>query len=199
MEPFASLATLTKFNVPRVLINREVVGLFKHQSRRVGDLVVTGDLVEQVRQLAKLAGWQNELEDLHTSHKEEMEKMSQSTEVKDVNTEPKWCVTSSGQISSQTTNLHHPPAVLAARDTTSEPAVAVVHEPVTASTVAKPSSTVSSLSSSTSSISSTLTSSSSSTSSVTDGGSKTSKESPHIASTRAEQQLIAGVSKLTLR
>lgn len=61
MEPFASLATLTKFDVPRVLLNREVVGLFKHQRRRVSDVVLTGDLTQLVGQLVKTVGWERDL------------------------------------------------------------------------------------------------------------------------------------------
>ena len=64
VEPFASLATMTKFDVPRILINREVVGPFKYQSRRTKDVIMSGDLVEQVSKLVTLAGWQEELKDL---------------------------------------------------------------------------------------------------------------------------------------
>ena len=64
VEPFASLATMTRFDVPRILINREIVGPFKHQRRRSKDVIMSGDLVDQVSKLVSLAGWQEELQDL---------------------------------------------------------------------------------------------------------------------------------------
>ena len=64
VEPFASLAALPRFNVPRVLINREVVGPFKHQRKRPTDVAVTEDLVQSVKSLAEQAGWLQELEEL---------------------------------------------------------------------------------------------------------------------------------------
>ena len=62
VEPFASLAALPRLNVPRVLINRELVGPFKHRRKRATDLAMTGDLVECVSELAAMAGWEKELE-----------------------------------------------------------------------------------------------------------------------------------------
>lgn len=64
VEPFASLATMTRFDVPRILINREVVGPFKYQRRRTKDVVMTGDLVDKITELVTLAGWEEELQDL---------------------------------------------------------------------------------------------------------------------------------------
>ena len=70
MEPFASLATTTRFDVPRVLINREAVGLFRLRRRRAKDMALIGDLVSQVWELARLAGWRLELERLIASTQE---------------------------------------------------------------------------------------------------------------------------------
>ena len=64
MEPFASLASLSRFDIPRVLMNREVVGPFKHRKKRSTDVTVTGDLVQGVWSVAKEAGWLAELEEL---------------------------------------------------------------------------------------------------------------------------------------
>ena len=47
-----------------MLINREVVGPFKHRRKRSTDVAITGDLVECVSQLATMAGWEKELESL---------------------------------------------------------------------------------------------------------------------------------------
>ena len=78
MEPFASLATTTRLDVPRVLINREAVGLFRLRRRRAKDMALIGDLVSQVWELARLAGWRLELERLIASTQES------GTEDKDV-------------------------------------------------------------------------------------------------------------------
>ena len=64
MEPFASLASLPRFDVPRVLMNREVVGPFKHRKKRSTDITVTGDLVQGVWRVAEEASWLAELEEL---------------------------------------------------------------------------------------------------------------------------------------
>lgn len=62
VEPFASLVSLPHLNVPRLLINREVVGPFRHRRKRSTDVAMTGDLVECVSQLADIAGWTQELD-----------------------------------------------------------------------------------------------------------------------------------------
>ena len=65
VEPFASLTSLPHLNVPRLLINREVVGPFRHRRKRSTDVAMTGrDLVECVSELAGIAGWTKELETL---------------------------------------------------------------------------------------------------------------------------------------
>ena len=64
VEPFASLVSLAHLNVPRLLINREVVGPFRHRRKRSTDVAMTGDLVECVSQLADIAGWKEELDTL---------------------------------------------------------------------------------------------------------------------------------------
>ena len=65
VEPFASLVTLSRLNVPRVLLNREPVGPFRSQRSRLTDVTVCGDVVEGVRQLAQGAGWGEDLDNLH--------------------------------------------------------------------------------------------------------------------------------------
>ncbi len=66
VEPFASLCTLLRFDVPRLLVNRELVGPFRHGRKRVTDVALTGDLVESVREIAAQAGWTAELQHLIT-------------------------------------------------------------------------------------------------------------------------------------
>lgn len=64
VEPFASLVTSTKFDVPRVLMNREIVGPFKHQRRRTKDIALTGDISERITELVRLSGWTKDLKEL---------------------------------------------------------------------------------------------------------------------------------------
>lgn len=64
VEPFASLATLSRHTVPRVLLNRELVGPFQSQRCRPTDVAMIGDLVESVRVLVEGAGWSGELEEI---------------------------------------------------------------------------------------------------------------------------------------
>ena len=98
VEPFASLATMTRFDVPRILINREVVGPFKYQRRRSKDVVMTGDLVDKITELVTLAGWEEELQDIMR------EKGVESTvERNAIETPGKQNVPDSGRVFDQTT------------------------------------------------------------------------------------------------
>lgn len=67
MEPFASLASLPRSGVPRLLLNRELVGPFKSRRRKQEDFALTGDLVTSVKEIGRLAGWQEDLEKLSSS------------------------------------------------------------------------------------------------------------------------------------
>ena len=87
MEPFASLASLSRFDVPRVLMNREVVGPFKHRKKRSTDLTVTGDLVQGVWSVAEEAGWLAELEELCGSSWKREKEEKEEREEEDVKSE----------------------------------------------------------------------------------------------------------------
>ena len=50
--------------MPRLLLNRELVGPFKQQRGRPTDVAVIGDLVQSVRVLVEGADWTKELEDV---------------------------------------------------------------------------------------------------------------------------------------
>ena len=63
MEPFAGIVDSVRRAVPRVLFNFNAVGPFKRK-RRVNDLVVAGDVTQQVRRAAEMLGWWKELEDI---------------------------------------------------------------------------------------------------------------------------------------
>ena len=64
VEPFASLVSLTRRGVPRLLLNRELVGPFKSRRRQREDFSLTGDLVSSVKEVSQFAGWLEELEEL---------------------------------------------------------------------------------------------------------------------------------------
>ena len=61
VQPFASLPSLCAEGVPRLLINKEVVGGI---GSRPDDVVLLGDCDDGVRQLAKALGWDEELQHL---------------------------------------------------------------------------------------------------------------------------------------
>ncbi|KAH8760098.1 DHS-like NAD/FAD-binding domain-containing protein [Hyaloscypha sp. PMI_1271] len=61
VQPFASLPQFASEAVPRVLINKEIVGDF---GSRPDDVVVLGDCDEGVKRLADALGWRDELESM---------------------------------------------------------------------------------------------------------------------------------------
>jgi NAD-dependent histone deacetylase SIR2 len=61
VQPFASLPQFASEGVPRVLINKEIVGDF---GSRLDDVMVLGDCDEGVRKLADALGWRDELESM---------------------------------------------------------------------------------------------------------------------------------------
>lgn len=63
VEPFASLSAAVRNSVPRVLINRDVVGPLAWCPRS-RDVVQLGDLVHSVEKLVELLGWTGEMKDL---------------------------------------------------------------------------------------------------------------------------------------
>ncbi|XP_074697820.1 NAD-dependent protein deacetylase sirtuin-3, mitochondrial isoform X3 [Strix aluco] len=63
VEPFASLAGAVRSPVPRVLINRDLVGPFAWRQRR-NDVAQLGDVVRGVERLVELLGWTGEMQAL---------------------------------------------------------------------------------------------------------------------------------------
>ncbi|XP_044054798.1 NAD-dependent protein deacetylase sirtuin-3, mitochondrial isoform X2 [Siniperca chuatsi] len=63
VEPFASLAGAVRSSVPRLLINRDLVGPFAWRCRP-HDVVQLGDVVSGVRALVDALGWTQELDAL---------------------------------------------------------------------------------------------------------------------------------------
>ena len=64
VEPFASLASAVRGSVPRLLINRDLVGPFAWGSPRRNDVGELGDVVSGVSKLADALGWTEELKAL---------------------------------------------------------------------------------------------------------------------------------------
>lgn len=67
VEPFASLAGAVRGSVPRLLINRDLVGPFAWGSPRHNDVAELGDVVSGVSRLADAVGWAEELKALITA------------------------------------------------------------------------------------------------------------------------------------
>jgi NAD-dependent deacetylase sirtuin 3 len=63
VEPFASLSEAVRSTVPRLLINRDLVGPFAWHPRS-RDVAQLGDLVRSVETLVGLLGWTEELQAL---------------------------------------------------------------------------------------------------------------------------------------
>ncbi|XP_059704634.1 NAD-dependent protein deacetylase sirtuin-3, mitochondrial isoform X5 [Haemorhous mexicanus] len=72
VEPFASLAGAVRSSVPRVLINRELVGPFAWQQRH-NDVAQLGDVVGGVEKLVELLGWNEEMQTLIQKEKEKLD------------------------------------------------------------------------------------------------------------------------------
>lgn len=65
VQPFAGIIDTVRFNVPRVLFNREAVGPFKYQ-KRAQDIVAIGDLIENMVKFAEMIGWSEDMKTLIT-------------------------------------------------------------------------------------------------------------------------------------
>uniref|UniRef100_A0A2K5VVV3 NAD-dependent protein deacetylase n=1 Tax=Macaca fascicularis TaxID=9541 RepID=A0A2K5VVV3_MACFA len=62
VEPFASLTEAVRSSVPRLLINRDLVGPLAWRPRQ--DVAQLGDVVHSVERLVELLGWTEEMRDL---------------------------------------------------------------------------------------------------------------------------------------
>ncbi|XP_062973101.1 NAD-dependent protein deacetylase sirtuin-3, mitochondrial [Elgaria multicarinata webbii] len=72
VEPFASLAGAVRVSVPRVLINRDLVGPFAYQPQH-NDVAELGDVVSGVEKVVELLGWKEELQELIKKEKEKLD------------------------------------------------------------------------------------------------------------------------------
>ncbi|KAL7631199.1 UNVERIFIED_CONTAM: hypothetical protein RMT77_018499 [Armadillidium vulgare] len=62
--PFAGIADAVSRKIPRILINREIVGSF---GERPQDIMISGDLIDVIKDLSNALDWLNELKSLVNS------------------------------------------------------------------------------------------------------------------------------------
>ncbi|XP_015269409.1 PREDICTED: NAD-dependent protein deacetylase sirtuin-3, mitochondrial isoform X2 [Gekko japonicus] len=72
VEPFASLAGAVGSSVPRLLINRDLVGPFAYQPQ-YNDVAELGDVVSGVEKVVALLGWKEELKELIKKEAEKLD------------------------------------------------------------------------------------------------------------------------------
>ncbi|XP_043371667.1 NAD-dependent protein deacetylase sirtuin-3, mitochondrial isoform X1 [Dermochelys coriacea] len=63
VQPFASLADAVRSSIPRVLINRDLVGPFAYQPQ-YNDVALLGDVISGVETFVELMGWKEEMQEL---------------------------------------------------------------------------------------------------------------------------------------
>lgn len=63
MYPFAGIAEAVDRRTPRVLINLNTVGTF---GSRTSDVILTGDLTDNIWRLATALGWEEELKQIES-------------------------------------------------------------------------------------------------------------------------------------
>ncbi|XP_042332399.1 NAD-dependent protein deacetylase sirtuin-3, mitochondrial isoform X2 [Sceloporus undulatus] len=72
VEPFASLAGAVRSSVPRVLINRDLVGPFAYQPQH-NDVAELGDVISGVEKVVEFLGWKEELQELIKKEKAKLD------------------------------------------------------------------------------------------------------------------------------
>ncbi|KAJ9575229.1 hypothetical protein L9F63_025818, partial [Diploptera punctata] len=63
--PFASVADSVQDYIPRLLINRDIVGSFGYREL---DVVMTGDIIESIKTLTIALGWMKDLEEISRNY-----------------------------------------------------------------------------------------------------------------------------------
>jgi len=65
VEPFASLVESVRYNAPRFLLNRDLVGPFERNVRsRPHDCASTGELSDSIERFVSKLGWKHEFQKL---------------------------------------------------------------------------------------------------------------------------------------
>ncbi|XP_028592334.2 NAD-dependent protein deacetylase sirtuin-3, mitochondrial isoform X1 [Podarcis muralis] len=88
VEPFASLVYAIRSSVPRVLINRELVGPFAHQPQH-SDVAELGDVIIGVEKVVELLGWKEELQELMKKEKEKLQHSGAASSMEPYTTTPR--------------------------------------------------------------------------------------------------------------
>ncbi|KAK6191844.1 hypothetical protein SNE40_003433 [Patella caerulea] len=65
VQPFAGIIDSVRWQVPRILFNRDVVGPFRHH-RRTKDVVADGDILQTMQKFATMIGWSDEMVEIIT-------------------------------------------------------------------------------------------------------------------------------------
>ncbi|XP_056373277.1 NAD-dependent protein deacetylase sirtuin-3-like isoform X2 [Hyla sarda] len=69
IEPFANMVNAVRLNVPRLLMNRDLVGPFKKKPLKSTDVAELGELCDVTRTFVSALNWQTDLEELMRSQK----------------------------------------------------------------------------------------------------------------------------------
>ncbi|XP_068129219.1 NAD-dependent protein deacetylase sirtuin-3-like isoform X1 [Hyperolius riggenbachi] len=69
IEPFAKIINCVRPNVPRLLMNRDLVGPFKSKPLKSTDVTELGELCDITKKFVKALNWQEDLEELMKSQK----------------------------------------------------------------------------------------------------------------------------------
>ncbi|XP_069480017.1 NAD-dependent protein deacetylase sirtuin-3, mitochondrial isoform X2 [Ambystoma mexicanum] len=74
VEPFASLAGVVRGSVPRLLINRDLVGPFACRTPKHCDVAELGDVIQGVQRLVSLLEWTEKVQDLMQQETEKLDR-----------------------------------------------------------------------------------------------------------------------------
>ncbi|KAG8579681.1 hypothetical protein GDO81_011003 [Engystomops pustulosus] len=69
IEPFANIVNAVRPNVPRLLINRDLVGPFENNPLKSTDVVELGELCEVIRKFVSVLNWQTDMDEILKSAK----------------------------------------------------------------------------------------------------------------------------------
>ncbi|KAM5171925.1 NAD-dependent protein deacetylase sirtuin-3-like [Mantella aurantiaca] len=69
VEPFANIVNAVRPNVPRLLLNRDLVGPFKMKTRNSTDVAELGDLIDVTKKFVSVLNWQEDMKEMMRSHK----------------------------------------------------------------------------------------------------------------------------------
>ncbi|XP_066445636.1 NAD-dependent protein deacetylase sirtuin-3, mitochondrial-like [Eleutherodactylus coqui] len=69
IEPFANIVNAVRPNVPRLLINRDLVGPFKNEPLKSTDVAELGELCEVTRKFVSALNWQTDMDEVIKSQK----------------------------------------------------------------------------------------------------------------------------------